>query len=126
MIIPLHLSRGWHLLYPSLFQVVPCSKETYSSNDIHRSFPFLFFLQTDDARQLEVAEAEKVRIVSPRGAITVPVKISGEVKPVEVFIPFHYSNWDGEASVNELTIDAVDPLSHQPMLKHASCRVEKI
>lgn len=101
--------------------------KTGLSPDLEEKAPEAFVqLNEDDARQLDVTDAEEVRVVSPRGAITVPVNISGEVKPGEVFIPFHYGNWAGEASVNELTIDAVDPLSHQPMLKHASCRIEKI
>ncbi|KAB8136784.1 molybdopterin-dependent oxidoreductase [Gracilibacillus oryzae] len=83
-------------------------------------------INADDARNLAIKDGEKVRIVSPRGNVEVPAKVGNIMNKGEVFVPFHYGNFDGEANANEMTMDEVDPLSHQPVLKHASCRLEKI
>ncbi|WP_100011877.1 molybdopterin oxidoreductase family protein [Lentibacillus sediminis] len=79
-----------------------------------------------DADKLAIKEDEVVRITSPRGTIDVPARIGDVVRQGEVFVPFHYGDWEGEQAANELTHESVDPLSHQPVLKHAACRVEKI
>lgn len=83
-------------------------------------------IHEEDAKKLSISEGDKVRITSPRGTVEVPAKVGRVMNKGEVFVPFHYGNFDGEQPINESTMDEVDPLSHQPILKHAACRLEKI
>ncbi|WP_077623725.1 molybdopterin oxidoreductase family protein [Sediminibacillus massiliensis] len=83
-------------------------------------------INEEDARHLSIREGDQVRIVSPRGKVEVPAKVGNKMNKGEVFVPFHYGNFEGEQTPNEMTMDEVDPLSHQPVLKHASCRLEKV
>jgi ferredoxin-nitrate reductase len=80
-------------------------------------------LNADDAERLGIADGERLRIESPRGAIEAPARVTG-VRPGVVFVPFHYGYWDsnGEAAsaANELTITAWDPVSKQPLFKVAA------
>jgi anaerobic selenocysteine-containing dehydrogenase len=92
-------------------------------------------LSASDARSLDIAEGDVARVVSRRGAIEAPVRISG-VRPGTVFVPFHYGYWDaGDAAgpdghpgtaANELTLTAWDPVSKQPLFKVAAVRVERV
>ncbi|WP_240377489.1 molybdopterin oxidoreductase family protein [Bacillus piscicola] len=95
--------------------------------DLEEKAPQAFVqLNKQDADSLNVEDGEKVQVQSPRGAIKVPVKISKEVKQGDVFIPFHFGEWQNEQPANELTGDVIDPLSHQPILKQSICRIEKL
>jgi anaerobic selenocysteine-containing dehydrogenase len=88
-----------------------------------------------DADHLGVDAGDVVRVESARGAMEAPVRI-GAIRPGTVFIPFHYGPWrspwdaaDGRAApraANELTADAVDPVSKQPMFKVAAVRVSAV
>ena len=46
-------------------------------------------------------------------------RVTSDVRPDTVFVPFHYG---GDGSVNELTNDALDPVSGMPEFK--ACAVE--
>jgi predicted molibdopterin-dependent oxidoreductase YjgC len=48
------------------------------------------------------------------------LKVSWEVLPGELFMPFHYS----ESPVNRLTRDELDPYSKIAPFKLTACRVE--
>jgi assimilatory nitrate reductase catalytic subunit len=54
-----------------------------------------------------------------RGSMVVPARVTSDVRPDTVFVPFHFG---GEGSVNELTNDALDPISKMPEFK--ACAVE--
>jgi ferredoxin-nitrate reductase len=85
-------------------------------------------LNPADAERIGAADGEHVRIVSPRGSIEAPARLT-EIRPGVVFVPFHYGYWDADGSkpraANELTITAWDPVSKQPLFKVAAVRVEK-
>ncbi|WP_170008401.1 molybdopterin-dependent oxidoreductase [Bacillus fonticola] len=83
-------------------------------------------MNMQDADKLNLLPGERVRVVSPRGWIEVPVRIVDTVQPGLVFVPFHYGSWQKNEAANELTVDFTDPLSKQPTFKQSSCRVEKI
>lgn len=72
-----------------------------------------------DAERLGIADGDRVRVESPRGAIEVPARI-GPVMEGAVFAPFHYA---GDGQANELTMTVWDPVSKQPTFKTAACRV---
>jgi ferredoxin-nitrate reductase len=82
-----------------------------------------------DADRLDLADGDRVRIESPRGAIEAPARVT-DVRPGVVFVPFHYGYWDVDGEVpraaNELTITAWDPVSKQPIFKVASVRLTKV
>jgi len=72
-----------------------------------------------DARKLGLKNGLRVKVVSRQGAITTRLKASEEVKPGELFMPFHFS----ESPVNELTRDALDPESKIAPFKLTACKV---
>jgi anaerobic selenocysteine-containing dehydrogenase len=89
-------------------------------------------LHEDDARSLGIAEGDRTVVISPRGSVEGPARLTGK-RPGRVFVPFHYGYWDlddrepekrGRAA-NELTITAWDPVSKQPLFKNAAVRVER-
>jgi formate dehydrogenase major subunit len=80
-------------------------------------------IHPDDARRLEVAEGERVRIVSRRGAIEAPIHLDDGLRPGLAFMTLHFPD---EVETNILTIDAVDPKSGTAEFKAAAIRVEKL
>ena len=46
-----------------------------------------------DAGRLGLAEGERVEVVTPRGRILGPLRLS-DGRPGTVFVPFHYGYWD--------------------------------
>jgi anaerobic selenocysteine-containing dehydrogenase len=74
-----------------------------------------------DADRLGLTDGQVVRITSRRGRIQAPLRRSTEVAAGELFMPFHY----GEAPVNRLTRDELDPYSKIAPFKLSACRVER-
>jgi len=88
----------------------------------------------EDAEPLGIADGDLVAVMSPRGRIQAPVRLTG-IRAGVVFLPFHYGYWDqpggskpnGRArAANELTITRWDPVSKQPIFKTATVSVEKL
>jgi len=78
-----------------------------------------------DRRQL--ADGDIVRVNGKRGAITVRVAASDELRAGQTFLPMHWgSQFMNSGGANELTTASFDPVSMQPELKHASVQVEKL
>jgi len=71
------------------------------------------------AAQLGVSDGRPVRLTTTRGSMVLPARVTTDVRPDTVFVPFHFG---GEGSVNELTNDALDPISKMPEFK--ACAVE--
>lgn len=87
-------------------------------------------INPQDADRLQVVEGEVVRVVTRRGWVEVPARLTEVVAPGEVFIPFHFGDLDpGEGrkrrAANLLTGRFVDSLSGQPLAKAGACRIEK-
>jgi ferredoxin-nitrate reductase len=86
-------------------------------------------LNPEDAERIGVAEGQRARIVSPRGSVEAPARLT-QIRPGVVFVPFHYGYWDANGSkhraANELTITAWDPVSKQPLFKVAAVKVEEV
>ncbi len=79
-------------------------------------------LNPEDANRLGVHQGERVKLVSRRGSVPgIPVRVTGVVRPGEVFMPFHYD----ELCVNRLTVDEFDPISREPNYKQAAVRLER-
>ncbi len=76
-----------------------------------------------DALKVGVRDGERVRVVSRRGSLTVPVRVDPAMRAGLVFMTFHFP---AEADTNLLTIDATDPKSGTAEFKAAAIRVEKL
>jgi len=79
-------------------------------------------LHPDVADRLGVVDGELVRVLSRRGELVAPARLSPTIRPDTVFAPFH---WGGAARANTVTNDAVDPISGMPEFKICAVRVEK-
>src|SRR5262249_43494880 len=80
-------------------------------------------LAPEDAKRLGVEEGEIVRVVSRRGAVLAPARLDPGLKPGLAFMTFHFPD---QVAVNELTVDAVDPLSGTSEFKATAVRVERV
>jgi predicted molibdopterin-dependent oxidoreductase YjgC len=79
-------------------------------------------MHPDDATKLDLADDAGVNLVSRQGEISTTLRISEEVLPGELFMPFHF----GESPVNALTRDELDPHSKIAPFKLTACRVERM
>jgi len=72
----------------------------------------------DDAELLGIADGNSVQIRSRRGQAVLPAVVTDRVRPGTCFVPFHWNDAFGEQlAINEVTSDAVDPISLQPEFK---------
>ena len=58
-----------------------------------------------------------------RGAVRVRARLTTDIRPDAVFLPFHYGD---EQAANLLTSDAVDPISSMPEFKTNVVRVIRL
>jgi nitrate reductase NapA len=80
-------------------------------------------MHPEDAKRLGIKNRDKVRVSSRRGSIVLPAELNGRGKPEKgnVFSTF----FDETKLINELCIDAFDPLSKEPDFKKCAVRIEK-
>jgi nitrate reductase (cytochrome) len=93
--------------------------------ELRRAMPQAYVeMHRDDASSLRVSNGERVRLETRRGSLELAVWIDGRGKPPRgsLFVPF----FDERLLINELTIDAHDPLSKQPDYKKCAARVRKL
>ncbi len=74
----------------------------------------------DDAHRLGLNGRKRVRVTSRRGSIEAEAWITDRVPPGMVYANFHFP----DASANELTIAALDPVAKIPEYKVCAVRVE--
>ncbi len=87
--------------------------------------PFVEIHQ-EDARQLHIQERDLVEIASRRGSAVLPAVITDRVQRGSCFAPIHWNDLFGSRlAINEVTIDAVDPISLQPELKYCAVSLVK-
>jgi predicted molibdopterin-dependent oxidoreductase YjgC len=77
----------------------------------------------EDAEALGVAEGERVRVISRRGAIEAPVHLTTALRPGLAFMTFHFPD---EVQTNVITNDAWDPKSGTSEFKATAIRVERL
>jgi len=68
-----------------------------------------------------IEEGSGVRVTSRRGSMVGRARITDTIRPDTVFVPFH---WGGNARANNVTNDALDPVSRMPEFKVCAARVE--
>jgi predicted molibdopterin-dependent oxidoreductase YjgC len=76
-----------------------------------------------DGNRLGVADGERVRAVSRRGSVEVPVRYDPILRPGLAFMTIHFQD---DVATNLLTIDATDPKSGTAEFKATAIRIEKI
>ena len=79
-------------------------------------------LNPEDAARLGLNGKKRVRVTSRRGQIEAEAWVTDRVPPGMVYANFHFP----EASANELTIAALDPVSKIPEYKVAAVKVELV
>lgn len=82
----------------------------------------LIELNPDDAQRLGVNGHKRVRVTSRRGSIEAEAWITDRVPPGMVYANFHFP----EASANELTIAALDPVAKIPEYKVCAVKVDVV
>ncbi|HWF28584.1 MAG TPA: bifunctional nitrate reductase/sulfite reductase flavoprotein subunit alpha [Mycobacterium sp.] len=84
-------------------------------------------IHPDDAARLQICDDDQVEIASRRGRAVLPAVVTERVRPGNCFAPFHWNDSFGEyLSINAVTNDAVDPVSHQPEFKACAVTVTKV
>ena len=92
---------------------------------LHQAAPEAYVeLNRADAAELGVKSGDRVRLVSRRGELELPVAVDGRGQPPRgsVFVPF----FDESRLVNLVTLDAMDSISKQPDYKKCAVRVERV
>jgi predicted molibdopterin-dependent oxidoreductase YjgC len=74
-----------------------------------------------DAERLGLESDSRVRVTSRRGRIEAEAWITDRVPPGMVYANFHFP----EASANELTLAALDPVAKIPEYKVCAVNIEK-
>jgi anaerobic selenocysteine-containing dehydrogenase len=78
-----------------------------------------------DAARLDIADKERVKIISEIGFVEVQAKIMYKTEIIPEVLQMTHG-WD-DANVNLVTYDLInDPISGFPLLKAVPVRVEKI
>ena len=77
----------------------------------------------EDLEAWGLAEGERVRVVSRRGQVEVPVRMDAGLRPGLTFMTLHFQD---DVATNLLTIDATDPKSGTAEFKATAIRVEKL
>ncbi|HEU0182864.1 MAG TPA: molybdopterin oxidoreductase family protein [Agromyces mariniharenae] len=105
--------------------------EHYQSGAQTRRVPELLHAQPEalaslhpaTADRLGIADGDDLEVANHRGAVHVRARLTTDIRPDAVFLPFHYG--DAQAA-NLLTSDAVDPVSAMPEFKTNVVRVTRI
>lgn len=79
-------------------------------------------INPSDAQKIGLNGKKRARVTSRRGSIESQVWVTERVPPGMVYANFHFP----EASANELTIAALDPVSKIPSFKVCAVRVEAV
>ncbi|MFP5115906.1 formate dehydrogenase subunit alpha [Bacillaceae bacterium C204] len=96
---------------------------TQKSEGLNYKFPKVFVeVSPELAQKRGVKDGSLVRLVSPYGAIKLPVLVTDRVTGKTVYVPMHSSSH--ESAVNLLTGGAVDVVTHTPAYKQAKVRME--
>ncbi|WP_274654435.1 molybdopterin oxidoreductase family protein [Paenibacillus humicola] len=75
------------------------------------------------AEKIRLRFGDRLRLTTRRGSLVFDVKISSDIHPTTVFVPFHFG---GDHAVNALTNDALHPISRMPEFKVCAVRLERV
>jgi assimilatory nitrate reductase catalytic subunit len=74
------------------------------------------------AQRIGVEGLEDIEVTSSRGTMRAPARVSKDIRPDTVFVPFHFA---GEGMVNALTNSATDPISGMPEFKVCAVTIKR-
>jgi predicted molibdopterin-dependent oxidoreductase YjgC len=80
-------------------------------------------MSPEDMERFGLAEGERVRVVSRRGRLEVPVRRDDSLRPGLTFMTLHFQD---DVATNLLTMDATDPKSGTAEFKATAIRIEKL
>ncbi len=80
-------------------------------------------ISPEDVAAYRLSEGERVRVVSRRGQVEVPVRLDPSLRPGLTFMTLHFQD---DVATNLLTIDATDPKSGTAEFKATAIRIEKL
>jgi nitrate reductase NapA len=93
--------------------------------ELHRAFPqAVLFIHPLDAKSRGLRRGDKVKVLSRRGEVISSVETRGRNRPPRglVYMPF----FDAAQLVNNLTLDATDPLSKEVDFKKCAVKLQKV
>ena len=92
---------------------------TSKSAVLRKLYPSQIYVEIhpSDARHLNIAPLEKVKVASRRGELIATAFITPTIQPGHVFIPMHYE------ATNRLTLAHFDPYSRQPSYKDCAVQI---
>jgi len=94
---------------------------TRRTSPLNRESPVAFVeISPEDAKARGIRPGAAVRVATRRGAIELSARVTSDVAPGVLFIPFHYY----EAAANLLTNPALDPEAKIPEYKVCAASVE--
>ena len=92
---------------------------------LHQAMPEAYVeVNRSDAQEMGVTTGDRVRLVSRRGSVEMPVEVDGRGQPPRgrLFVPF----FDEAKLINVLTLDAMDNISKEPDYKKSAVRLERV
>ncbi|AJH00208.1 hypothetical protein LF65_03651 [Clostridium beijerinckii] len=121
---PMVLSLGKHSDYGVNLEMR--NPATYK----HRK-PYKAEMHPDDAEKLGIKEGQEVKIITKGGTIKIPVELTWRTSPGYVLVPHHFGiefngKKIGEGANYLSTCEDIDEITGNPLLRHISCRIEKI
>lgn len=93
--------------------------------ELHRAVPdALLYMHPEDVREAGFRRGSEVRVISRRGDVRVRVETRGRVSMPRgmVYVPF----FDAGKLINNVTLDATDPISKQTDFKKCAVRLELV
>jgi assimilatory nitrate reductase catalytic subunit len=73
------------------------------------------------AQRYDLEEGQSITLKNDRGTVAAAVRITRNIRPDTVFMPFH---WGHENSVNRVINWVTDPISGMPEFKTAAVLIE--
>ncbi|BCU75287.1 sulfite reductase subunit alpha [Luteolibacter sp. LG18] len=84
-------------------------------------------IHPEDAAAFGITDKDSVEIRSRRGRAVLPAVVTDRVRPGNCFAPFHWNDVFGEdLAINDVTSDAIDPISLQPEFKISAVALTKV
>jgi ferredoxin-nitrate reductase len=102
--------------------------KTGKVSKLNQHIPQVFLeIHPDDAATLHVREGDLVAVQSRRGEVRVAARLSSGIRRGVVFLPMHWGKILGSDlnRANNVTSDALDPISKEPDFKFCAVQVAK-
>lgn len=111
----------YSLLTGRILEHYQSGAQTRRVPDLATAAPEAFVqLHPSTAATLDIGEGEPVDVRSARGTVVAPARLSVDIRPECVFVPFHFG---GPQTANLVTSPATDPISGMPEFKVCAVQV---